>query len=301
LCHECAIFVMANNQTLLIIVAIVVIGAIGGGYLLLSQPKTPVDVTPPVADAGDDIELFEGEEFSLDASGSEDDVEIAGYIWKHDEMQIGTEVEFKYSFEEMGEYHIILIVTDSSGNASEDTVKVTVIMEETPEPEPEPTPMPTVDGVVEEEEYTNRIVESRTGIVINWNNNETDLFIALESQGKGWVAIGIDPENAMKGANFIFGYVKEDETFVSDQYGSALFNHSPDISGGGSEDIIEYKGTEDQEKTVFEFRILLDSRDTRDKTLEPGGEYKAIVAYQNSSDNFTTKHSKRGSIQLKLD
>lgn len=86
------------------------------------------------------------------------------------------------------------------------------------------------------------------------------------------MAIGIDPVVAVRGANFIFGYVSGGETFASDQFGTGMFSHSPDTGNGGTDDIIEYAGTEG---TVFEFSIPLDSGDNMDKPLVLGGPTRA--------------------------
>ena len=105
----------------------------------------------------------------------------------------------------------------------------------------------------------------------------------------------------MRGANFIFGYVDGEGAHVSDQYGSGNVSHSPDVGGGGSDDILEYQGKEDDSGTIIEFRIPLDSGDMRDRPLEPGETYTVLLAYHGSADNFTSSHTKRESITMTLD
>jgi hypothetical protein len=65
---------------------------------------------------------------------------------------------------------------------------------------------------------------------------------------------------------------------MSDKYGSRNFGHTTDISRGGSDDIAEYAGAED-DGTVIEFMIPLNSGDSNDKILTTGSSYKCLVAY----------------------
>ncbi len=134
---------------------------------------------------------------------------------------------------------------------------------------------------------------------MSWSNNDTHLWVAMESPETGWVSVGLDPGFAMSEANFVFGYVADGETFVSDQYGSSNFGHTTDISRDGTDDILLFAGSEG-DGTVIEFVILLDSGDPNDKALSPGGSYKCLVAFS-GSDNFTSKHSGKGSITITLD
>ncbi len=83
------------------------------------------DTEPPVADAGVDQTVSIGEEFTLNGSGSSDNVGIVNHTW----MIEGTEnygMEVKHSFSEVGTYNIILNVRDEAGNYDTDTVTITV-------------------------------------------------------------------------------------------------------------------------------------------------------------------------------
>ena len=89
-----------------------------------------------------------------------------------------------------------------------------------------------VDGVVEVEEYIHTTSDSTTGITISWTNTANTIYVGLESPGKGWEAIGFDPDTAMSGANLIFGYVTSDGASARDDYGTNLFGHEPDTNNG---------------------------------------------------------------------
>jgi PKD repeat protein len=92
---------------------------------------TVVDVSPPVADAGNVHEFNEDVEVTMDASTSWDDVAIVSYRWV---VEFGGEIVFegtqkkeKYNFSEPGLYDITLTVTDAVGLSSSDTVQYHVL------------------------------------------------------------------------------------------------------------------------------------------------------------------------------
>jgi len=89
-----------------------------------------LDITPPVADAGDDAEVVQGTTVYLDATGSSDNVRISTYKWSF--LYQGVEIELEgsaphYYFGEAGVYVVTLTVSDLQGNTATDTVTVNVL------------------------------------------------------------------------------------------------------------------------------------------------------------------------------
>jgi parallel beta-helix repeat protein len=88
-----------------------------------------VDTQPPIAHAGQDIDIEEDREVLLEGSGSTDNWEIVEYRWT---VQIGDELFERYLatttvlFKDPGYYVATLRVTDVYGNWDEDTVTITV-------------------------------------------------------------------------------------------------------------------------------------------------------------------------------
>nr|WP_240910972.1 DOMON domain-containing protein [Thermococcus sp. MV5] len=70
---------------------------------------------------------------------------------------------------------------------------------------------------------------------------------------------------------------------------------------GGSNDILEFGGREENGYTVIEFKRKLNTGDKYDKTLTPGQKVRFIFALADV-DEFTTKHNiARGYGELTLD
>ncbi len=83
---------------------------------------------PPVANAGDNQTVDQGDSVTFNGSGSTDDVGIVNYTWTFtDDVQtILYEVSPAHTFENAGIYPVTLNVTDGDGNFSLDTMTVTV-------------------------------------------------------------------------------------------------------------------------------------------------------------------------------
>ncbi len=173
---------------------------------------------------------------------------------------------------------------------------------------PTPTLAPTVegpawtpDGVIGEGEYANTVEAG--GVQFYWSTDAEFLYGALSAKSTGWVAVGFDPQNKMQGANYIFGYVKDGQTFVEDMFGTRPIganSHPPDTDLGGRNDILEFGGSEAGGVTVIEFKIPLDSGDVNDKPLRAGSSYKVILAWSNR-DDFTSIHGGYGSTEINID
>lgn len=172
-------------------------------------------------------------------------------------------------------------------------------------PEPIITPSPTasaepaIDGIIHTAEY--RHATEAGGFRVYWSNDSVTLRIGLVSPGTGYVAIGFDPDYRMQGANFIIGAVRNGHTILRDDYGVGSLTHGSDLAQGGIDNLLAFAGRELNGQTTIEFVIPLDSGDRYDKPLEPGGTYDILVAFHTTSDDFSTRHSQRGSGEIRLD
>ena len=95
-----------------------------------------VDLEPPIADAGQDVEVFEGSLVTFNGSGSSDNAGIDNYTWSF--QYNGSSVELygispEFEFWTPDAYVVTLKVTDAGGLSSTDTMVVTVLPNEIPE------------------------------------------------------------------------------------------------------------------------------------------------------------------------
>jgi len=184
------------------------------------------------------------------------------------------------------------------------TVEPVETAEEPVEPASAPIEPPllvpiAVDGVVFPGEYRHQT--DAAGFEVHWSNDINYLRVGLVSPGTGYVAIGFDPDHRMKGANFILGAVEDGRLLIRDDYGDGSVSHAADTMFGGTNDILEAAGREENGHTTIEFVIPLATRDPNDKTLVPGETYEILIAYHETSDSFAARHSWRGAGTLRLD
>ena len=180
---------------------------------------------------------------------------------------------------------------------AEDGVETVADVEAVPMPVT-PEPAYAIDGMIEEGEYPDSTVIS--GVHVYWSNNAEILKIGLASPGTGYLAIGFDPDRRMEGANFILAYMADGEIHTQDHYGIGMTSHGADIDRGGEDNVLAAAGVEWADSTIVEFMIPLDSGDPSDKPLLPGGTYTILVAYHDLRDEFTLRHSRRGTGEITL-
>jgi PGF-CTERM protein len=102
----------------------------GMNFDLDTMTVTVLDVEPPVADAGEDITVDDGQYVNLDGSNSTDNFGIMRYVW---EFRLGqnlvniTGQKPAYRFPAPGVYNVTLTVFDYDGQTSSDSIIVSVI------------------------------------------------------------------------------------------------------------------------------------------------------------------------------
>ncbi len=170
---------------------------------------------------------------------------------------------------------------------------------EAPPASPPIPPTVAVDGVISEGEYAHSTEAG--GFQIHWSNDASFLRVGLISPGTGYLAIGLDPDDRMQGANFVLAAVRNGQLWTRDDYGNGPLTHASDVSLGGTDDILAAAGREDGGKTYVEFVIALNSGDRFDKPLTPGTTYDIVIAFHETNDDFDTYHSRRGAGKMRLD
>ena len=90
----------------------------------------PLDLVPPIAEAGDNVTVPQGTNVTFDGRGSSDDVGIVTWTWtfRYDGLYRNLEGEVaNYTFFRTGTYHAALKVWDAWGNMASDLVYITVL------------------------------------------------------------------------------------------------------------------------------------------------------------------------------
>lgn len=138
-----------------------------------------------------------------------------------------------------------------------------------------------------------------SNITLKWQFLGDTLSVELSAPASGWVAVGFGATDDMKDANIIIGYVSNGQTFIRDDFGVTHSSHKADTDLGGTNDIIDYSGTEANGTTTLKFEIPANSGDQYDVAITKGQSYKVILGYSNS-DDFTSFHSKVTSTTIQF-
>jgi hypothetical protein len=158
-----------------------------------------------------------------------------------------------------------------------------------------------LDGKIADGEYADSLVFANGEFVLFWSLDQEAAHFAIRARTAGWVALGIEPIQAMDQADMVFGWVSDDGTVNAlDCFSTGLFGpHPQDEELGGTADLLGFAGSEQDGVTSFEFSRPLDSGDSYDKPLSSEGEVKIIWALGNS-DNNQAPHIRRGGGTLTL-
>jgi hypothetical protein len=160
---------------------------------------------------------------------------------------------------------------------------------------------PTLNGIIDSDEYDHVASFGGEEFKLHWKVQNDTILMAMEGKTTGWVAIGLDPEERMKGADMIFGWVTgSGGVSVVDAYATGPTGpHPKDTDQGGTSDILCFGGSEDAGTTIIEFKRLLSTVDTKDKDIPATGEITIIWA-TGTNDDFDSQHSERGLAKIDI-
>jgi hypothetical protein len=152
---------------------------------------------------------------------------------------------------------------------------------------------PISDGAIGAKEYAATFTDPGTGIVVHWQADSAVLYCALQSPGKGWLAIGFGSDG-MSGSDMAIAYTGADGAWiVEEQMGKSFFRHSK----VDQPILISGKAGLTDGKTVMEFAIPLAL--SNHKIISEAAALPFILAYHKDKTTFT-KHTKRSSGTMQL-
>ena len=156
------------------------------------------------------------------------------------------------------------------------------------------------DGIINDGEYKHRQVYDNGNFEVQWTNDNSYIYLAMKAKTTGFVSMAVQPGTAMLNADMIFGFVKNGTAEIYDLFSTGSFGpHPPDTELGGTMDILEFGGKEENGYTVIEFKRALKTADQYDRELVKG-KNQIIWAY-GTSDSLDIKHSSRGYGELIID
>jgi len=147
------------------------------------------------------------------------------------------------------------------------------------------------DGVISEGEYEVEYSLAGGNFLLYLRVENGTLYMGMAGRTEGWIAIGIEPTYMMKDADMIIAWIDINSTVhVVDAYSTGTTGpHPPDTQLGGTNDILQYGGREDNGWTTIELSRKLDTGDQYDKPLTPGSTI-TIIYGMSTQDSFQAYH-----------
>jgi hypothetical protein len=154
------------------------------------------------------------------------------------------------------------------------------------------------DGAISDGEYAQKMILSNGVFEVCWKNDAETLYMAIKGDTEGWVAVGFEPEVWMKDADMIIGWVDDGEVSAIDAYSTGNYGpHPADTDLGGTEDLLEFGGSEKDGFTVIEFSRKMDTGDQFDKAFESGQTVSMIWGTSDWND-LEERHREDGKGEL---
>ncbi len=172
------------------------------------------------------------------------------------------------------------------------------MFEENVKPETKILSAVTVDGNVQPGEYTHRFFDKKAKYSLYWRIIGKNIYFALHSPKKGWVAVGLGAKKAMQDANIYIAYVKGGKAHISEEWGNTPYSHIPIKNMGEKSDVVKYAGKISTKGVFIEFERPLKVSQKHTKSIE-NKPINVIFAYSTAKD-FTTYHGagSRGATKI---
>jgi hypothetical protein len=135
-----------------------------------------------------------------------------------------------------------------------------------------------------------------SGAVIYLAHDGSNIYVYMEAEVEGYLAVGLNNRGVMDGANMIFGYLDGAAPAYRNDLGKARTHGEVAVPAVG-----EFYLSRSDGKTVMEFSYPLTFPAGQGYNLEqltPGETYSLIVATHRSSDDVSAAHTSRGNIDF---
>lgn len=137
------------------------------------------------------------------------------------------------------------------------------------------------------------------GMTFLWMFNGGLLRCEASAPTTGWVAVGFNTQNELRGTNLIMGAIEQEFLNMDDQYIVKPGDHRSVIQLGGSEALTKRGGKEEDGITTISFSLPQLANDKFHHNLIQGVEYYVLLAFS-QEDDFKHHSIMRTTIKLKL-
>jgi hypothetical protein len=137
-------------------------------------------------------------------------------------------------------------------------------------------------------------------MTFEWSLEPNLIHVKISANTSGWVGIGFNPVHAMKGANFILGYVQDGKAQLKNQFGDSNFHHDNYEKPGGESEITNISGKESNGITEIAFTLPLKSEVNPGNVIKTDQDIMILLAHGPAMKSFTIKHTYKSEIKVNL-
>lgn len=161
----------------------------------------------------------------------------------------------------------------------------------------------SIDGYVdrEENEYPASFYDKASGLTVSWGFDDSLVYVALETKGKGWFAIGFGSPK-MHESNMVIGYYSDDSSDVRNQYGVG-YGHSDIVLPDTFDFEAEIDRDDETGVTALEFCYPLNwpvKKGLAVAGFAPGDVFDMILAQNTKSISFTAPHTHKSALKFRM-
>ena len=149
------------------------------------------------------------------------------------------------------------------------------------------------------EKYISMKKIEKNGMVVHWKIGEDHIDFEVFAPAKGWLAIGLNTNEKLKGNNLIMGKIEDGEVTINDRFIVGVGDHRAVEDLGGSDHLFNLAGEENARGSIIRFSIATRSRDAFHYNWQKHQPCFLLLAYSRE-DDFLHHSTMRTSLRIIL-
>jgi hypothetical protein len=140
---------------------------------------------------------------------------------------------------------------------------------------------------------------SKNGMTVTWYHQNERIYFGMSAPTDGWIAIGFNVSDDIKGTYLLMGNVVDDKPNVVEHYTVSTGNYKPITAFAVPSQVQHVEGVESKKNTVLNFSLPVKAISKYQKDLLPGCKYMLHIAYSRE-DDFQHHSMMRTSVNILL-
>lgn len=133
----------------------------------------------------------------------------------------------------------------------------------------------------------------------SWHFEDKRIFFEMSAPTSGWLTIGFNTNDNLKGAYLLMGHIVDGQTTVVEYFVNKPGDYNPIDSYAAVPQVLHVEGSEKGKETIIKFSLPIKSKSDFQKNLNEGQSYTMILAYSQEKD-FQHHSSMRTSVEVIL-